>query len=268
MSDFVEDWLDISFNDLIQRPDAVEEGLLISDVVKEYHDMIQIVIYHDSYFLPAKKGFKKEQKNNRKLDVTHRSIQRSKVAIKDIIISNDWDFWCTFTFSPKKVDRYNFDMCARKMHLWLHRQKGLRYIVVPEHHKDGAIHFHALISDYKGILHFSRKRTKNGQRIFRGNFGSGFHEFVELDKNSDAIANYMIKQYITKSNPLLSGRKRYWCSQGLDRPVSYVNGLSRFKLWSLVKGSKPAYISDKYEIHHIKKQFSLDTDKQSSFPVL
>lgn len=266
MSDFVDDFYNQAWRDLMVKPDIVDEGVIVSDVVKEYKDMLQIVIYHNDYYLPKNKKsseHKRLEKLERQLDSSHRSLRRSSVAIQDIIISNNWDYWCTFTFSPNKVDRHDFNKVSAKMHLWLKRQRGLRYIIVPEKHKNGAFHFHALIANYTGQLRLTDKKTKYGQSIYNANFGSGFHEFVKLDDNKEAIAKYMIKQYVTKSDLKLFGRKRYWTSRGLDRPISHVNGLTRFKLWSLVKQQPPVYVNDFLEIHHVPKPFALDSEAQS-----
>ncbi len=240
----------------------------ISNIIKVYPNMLQIVIYHNDYQLSLnrshKKQLKKEQTETQRLDSIHRSLRRSTVSVKDIIVSNKWDFWCTFTFSPNKVDRYDFERVSTKMHLWLKRQPNLRYIIVPEQHKDGAYHFHALIANYTGPLKPTKKRTKNGQFIFRANFGSGFHEFVKIDGNNLAIAQYMTKNYLTKNNLLLRNRKRYWTSRGLDKPLTLINGLDRFALWDLVKKHKPTYINESYELHNLPHHLELNSFQEQT----
>lgn len=224
--------------------------------------MLQIVIYHDSYRLPSNKGRNRTQeKLSKKEDSIHRSIRRSKTAIFDIIQCNTWQYWTTFTFNPKKVDRFSFAACSRKMQMWLDRQKGLKYLIVHELHKNGAIHFHALLSDYNGSLKDTGHKTKHGQPIYKGNFRSGFNEFVKIDQNKEAIAKYMVKQYITKDMPLLFGRKRYWTSRNLTRPQSFVNGVTKFNLWGIVKNRKPEYINDSLELHQIPKSSLLPLTK-------
>ena len=240
-----------TFARYLKKPDGHSDYYRLEDIVKEYPDMLKIVIYHEGYRVST--ASRKAKQQTKALDATHRSARRSKVAVHDIVMSNNWDFWCTFTFNPKKVDRYNYDRVSSKMRMWLNRQKDLRYIIVPEYHKDGAIHFHALIANYRGTLRPTKRKTPNGQQIFRANFGSGFHEFVQLDQNKEAIATYMIKQYITKENIELFGRKRYWTSRGLDRPVSHINAITKYNLWGLVQHRKPDFINGSYEMYTIPK---------------
>ena len=233
----------------------------ISNIIKVYPNMLQIVVYHNDYQVSINRSHKKQLNKQitetARQDSIHRSLRRSTVSVKDIIVTNKWDYWCTFTFNPNKVNRYDFDKVSTKMHLWLKRQPDLKYIIVPEQHKDGAFHFHALISNYTGSLKPTKKRTKHGQSIFSANFGSGFHEFVKLDDNNLAIAQYMTKQYMTKNNLMLRGRKRYWTSKGLDKPHTLINGLDLYGLWGLVKQQKPTYITDSYELHNVTHHLEL-----------
>jgi hypothetical protein len=59
-------------------------------------------------------------------------------------------YFVTFTLDQEKLDRYDPAQVIRKLSQWLDnrvRRAGLQYIIVPEWHKDGAIHFHGLIND-------------------------------------------------------------------------------------------------------------------------
>jgi len=50
---------------------------------------------------------------------------------------------------------------------------------------------------------------------------SGFSNATIIENDDDSrakVANYVGK-YITKEMPLFSGKKRYWVSQGLQRPI-------------------------------------------------
>lgn len=267
---FVDDLYDNLWSDYATTDVAQNQGDLrtISNVVKVYNNMLQITIYHNNYTISNNRkpkqtpDEKKQNKQNIRDDNAHRSFRRSRIAVHDYIVSNHWDYWCTFTFSPKKVDRYDFDKVTTKMSTWLWRQKDLKYIIVPEQHKDGAFHFHALISNYKGNLYPTDKKTRSGQSIFRANFGSGHHEFVKLDENTQAIASYMTKNYMTKQDLKLRGHKRYWVSRGLHRPYTVVNGLDKFDLWSLVRNHQPALVTESFELHQIARDFPLDYDQQ------
>lgn len=268
---FVDSWIDQSFNDYLNKADAESNVRVVSDIIKEYPEMFKIVIYHNNYELPMNskiKVTKQLQKQDKKQDNIHRSLRRSQQAVKDIILCNNWSLWCTFTFDKKYVDRYNFDACQRKMTRWFNRQKDLRYIAVPEQHKDGAIHFHALIGNYQGVLKDTGFKTAKNQTIYKGNYGGGFCKFIEIDENKEQIANYMLKQYMTKDMIKIFNRKRYTTSRNLIHPIHHVNGLKMFNLKNYVYKKKPDYINDMYEVHYVYKGNTtglLSRDNQLSF---
>jgi len=156
------------------------------------------------------------------------SIRRTKVTISDLIICNNFDLFCTFTFDPKKCkDRNDPIELKNKMSKWLNNQREIHgsfdYLIVPEFHKDGkAIHFHALLKNYKGKL--TKSTVKNPSReIFNiFSYRSGYSTAVKIDKNIEKVGSY-VKKYITKDMPLFPGKKRYWCSTGLVRPITDIN---------------------------------------------
>ena len=239
---------------------------LISDIVKEYPDMIKVYIYHNNYLLEKPLKSKKKSQSQIDHDNQSRSLRRSQVAVRDIILSNRFDLWCTFTFDSTKHDRYDISRCRYVMTMWLHNQKKnhspkLEYLVVPELHKDGAIHFHALLKNFNGKLkpahHPKSKKpltTKKGQQIFNATgYRSGHTEFVYIDSNYEALSKYMIKQYITKDMLTFKGSQRYLVSNGLTRPRVTVNGLAMYGLQNLVKGNVPESINQYFEVQTFAK---------------
>jgi hypothetical protein len=230
---------------------------LIYNVVKEYPDMLRIYIYKTPYSLPEP-GYTRKTPKRKKDGIDdesiHRSIRRSKSTIADLVLCNDFQYFCTFTFNPKKHDRYDVNHCKFVMSMWLHRQRthspNLKYLIVPEFHKDGALHFHALLSNFNGRLKDSKKR-QSGRIVYNmTGFRSGFTTAVPIDHNKGAISNY-IKKYITKDMPLIHGRKRYWLSQNLTRPTKTVNGFGSLKKLPLF--TKKVYETEYYDMfEHIK----------------
>lgn len=89
-----------------------------------------------------------------------RSRRRAKERVRDIAMSNDFKWFVTLTLDPAKIDRYDMTAITKKLNTWLAnavRRQGLKYVLVPEHHKDGAIHFHGFFNDslpveYSGTL--------------------------------------------------------------------------------------------------------------------
>ena len=220
--------------------------------------MLRIYIYKTPYALPQP-GAPRTKKIKRDTDAIdndsiHRSIRRTKSTIADLVLCNDFQYFCTFTFDPKKHDRYDVNHCKFIMAMWLHRQRAhspkMKYLIVPEFHKDGALHFHALLSNFNGRLKDSGKK-QSGRTVYNmTGYRAGFTTAVPIDHNKGAVSNY-IKKYITKDMPLIHGRKRYWISQNLIRPTKTVNAFSTIKTLPLfVKKTYEAEYYDVYE--HMK----------------
>ena len=94
--------------------------------------------------------------------------------------------------------------------------KEVRYIAVPEFQKRGAIHFHAL---FWGLPSEELARTERHTRLVAGYWGNGFIDLTMTDGNhkiSGYLSKYMVKAIIDSR---MAGRKGYFCSQNIIRPV-------------------------------------------------
>lgn len=185
-----------------------------------------------------------EQKKKEKKKKTHspfiqgmlqeKSLQRTKTTIRDIILCNNFELFCTFTF---KDHRDEVDVCKARMQYWLQSQQkkygSFEYVIVPEFHADGkALHFHALFQGFKGKIVQAQNPqgedlvSRSGRNIFNiKGWRNGFAECTYIDDgpNDQAkVASYVTK-YITKDMPVFRGKKRYWVSQGIARPITATN---------------------------------------------
>lgn len=151
---------------------------------------------------------------------------RSKKAIYELTRSNVWEYFFTVTFRPEDgFDRYDYDACYKKLSRWLNNQRlrkapDLKYLFVPEEHKDGAYHFHGLVSNIGSLtLQDSHRRTKDGLIIYNClDWKNGYTTATEV-KDTHRVAYYVTK-YITKELcDHVKGRQRYLCSKNLNRPV-------------------------------------------------
>lgn len=78
-----------------------------------------------------------------------RSMRRARANLRRLALSNSFDYFVTLTLDQKKIDRYDPAAIMKTMNRWLDnmvRRHGLRYILVPERHRDGALHFHGFFS--------------------------------------------------------------------------------------------------------------------------
>lgn len=151
------------------------------------------------------------------------SMHRTKTQIGDWARSNQWEWFVTFTFSPEKVDRYDYSAVSKAMAVWLSNIRracpDLRYILVPELHEDGAYHFHGLFAKCDGFgLVYSGVR-QGGVPVYNiSKFHLGFTNAQRV-KSTEKAAMYVLK-YITKELcAVTKGKKRYWVSRNLNKPV-------------------------------------------------
>lgn len=136
-------------------------------------------------------------------DNEKRTVRRTKIAIKDYIKTNlELKYFVTYTLAPDKMNRYDEKEIYKKIRDWLSNavsRKGLKYILVPEKHKDGAWHFHG----------FMNKPLE---------WKYGFCKIVEIDreKGMEKMINYTIS-YVKKDTEKFNGR-RYLHSRNLSEP--------------------------------------------------
>ena len=149
------------------------------------------------------------------------SNNRAKQKIYELARSNEWEYFLTLTF---KEDRYNYELLIKKLSKWINNIKrdyapGLKYIFVPELHKDGALHFHGIVSNIGNLpLVESGLKDKKGNLIYNINaYKMGFTTATKVTE-SGRVASYMTK-YITKDLCSYSkGKKKYWASRNLSKP--------------------------------------------------
>ena len=156
-----------------------------------------------------------------KLRSLARSVRRARNAVKDLARSNSWSYFVTLTLDQEKTDRYDPVEVLKHLRHWLGnnvRRKGLRYVLVPEHHKDGAIHFHGLFNDaleavdsgtmsvpgrkapvkVRSEAHRRALEEQGGHTVYNlPGWGWGFSTAIQLYGDMDAAINYVCK-YIGK----------------------------------------------------------------------
>ncbi len=82
-------------------------------------------------------------------DPDERALRRARRRVRDLGLANVFDYFVTLTLDGSQINRYDPDAVGDKLRRWLSNQvqrKGLRYVLVPELHQDGAIHFHGFFN--------------------------------------------------------------------------------------------------------------------------
>ena len=175
----------------------------------------------------AEKPEKGETKPNRQ------SFLRAKQRAYDYVRCNDFNAFMTLTFDGEKIDRSSYDEIIKKLNIWLDnrvRRNGLYYILCPEYHKDGAVHFHGLCNMDALKLseavnpHTGRKLRQHGVQVYNiSDFSLGFTTVLPVvgDEAAKACAGYVFK-YMTKQGLNNKVGGRYFLSGGDLKKPEYV----------------------------------------------
>lgn len=175
--------------------------------------------------LPSKEKTPEDQQKIHEENL-ERSLRRTQKELSDLIECNDFDFFGTLTTSPYKINRYDDELVKTTLTKWLNNQRrhspNFIYILVPERHKDGALHFHVLIGNFNGKMADSGRKWL-GEPIFNlSSYSLGFSNFTKI-RNKSKTANYC-RKYITKDLATTESQKRrYWRSKNLKKPDKYYN---------------------------------------------
>lgn len=201
-------------------------------------------------------------------------LWRAKQRVEQLVLLNDYTYFLTITFGDG-IDARNVKEVMPKMRNWLQNQaarKGLEYVLIPEYHKDGRIHAHALINDKLDLVDSGTRMVKGYNKpvsldtIHRKKISEsqirctvynvpawryGFSTAIPVDGNRLALANYVTK-YVTKGSEKIFGRY-YWCSRNQEMyPATEYVKMSPYAFYDLpgkeywVRGSDCRY---KYENH-------------------
>lgn len=204
--------------------------------VRQYGKYIVRITWHKSL---RESGWESEQGKPRKGTVNDSKLEnnlcRAKSTVRELVLCNDWDYWCTFTLSPDKQNRYDLEAFIKKFSEFIHNynrrctlEDKIKYLLVPEKHQDGAWHMHGFI---KGIRSKDLYINQNGYlswKHYESKFG-----FISMDRirDKEAASSYILK-YMTKDT-LHSVSKlnahAFYSSKNLNRSTEVYRGSAQFK---------------------------------------
>lgn len=202
---------------------------------KFYGPITKVTVFSRKVFLPENleyrdkvKSVKRNKRSKVKSDyIRADSIKRARDKAYEICYANEFDYFITFTLDKEKIDRYDKDIILKKFKKWLNNrvERGnFKYIIFPEYHKDGAIHFHGLCSGELKLID-SGKRTKKGQIIYNSDSWTyGFSTVIKLEGSYERVINYIVK-YISKEKKRVFGKFYFAGGKDLKRevPTIYCN---------------------------------------------
>ena len=183
-----------------------------------------------------------------------------------------WEYFATFTLDSRKQDRYDFHKALNHITKFL-QYRHILYFMVPERHKDGAWHFHALLSaemgqylsDFKGKAlnnWYIRSCLSQGKPIkhceaYSRSFG---YNTIEPCRDKERCTHYMTK-YVLKTfddeNFERVSRRRFFCSKGLKSPIVIMPSeidLEDFEIQALSQYTEKVYLKRFEPPHYVFEQ--------------
>ena len=148
------------------------------------------------------------------------NLMKARRHIYDLAYLNvdSWRYMVTLTLDKSKIDRYNAKEVVQPFKTWLNnmvKRRKIKYLIVPELHEDGAIHFHGLISEGLNLVDSGTVKVPGYKPPIRRataecfgydledpqvrpvyntpDYKLGFSTIVPIDANIEAVSRYMTK---------------------------------------------------------------------------
>lgn len=247
----------------MEKPGAVrrreEADISANARIKSYPDGSRAVLVCEAPIFKTRTGWEpvrageapaKRRKGREGASDPARAVRRAKAQVRDLALCTPFRWFVTLTLDAARVDRYDMAAITRKLNAWLDnqvRRRGLAYVLVPERHKDGAIHFHGFFNDaleavdsgtvsLPGQKHPKKPRNaaqraawlaQGGHVVYNlPGWSLGFTTALELYGDYPAAVGYVCK-YIGKEldpegQPVKLGGRWYYSGGPLGRPeVAY-----------------------------------------------
>lgn len=170
-------------------------------------------VHNSAIEAPAKDCSNRGQVNESKLAD---NVSRTKQKIFELAFCNPWQFFFTGTLNPKKYNRTDLEKFHKDFCKWLQNYNqyyncNIKYLVVPELHKDGkSWHLHGFLMgvpdvDLKQFQIGDKMGKSLADKVFNGDIVYNWipyqekFGFCDLEpiRNHEAIAKYVTK-YINK----------------------------------------------------------------------
>lgn len=182
-----------------------------------------------------RKGKKNTAENDGKLAA---SLSRTRSAIFELALCNEWKLFVTLTLNPEYHDRKDLHTFKTKLSTWIKNYNRLhntniKYLLIPELHRDGInYHMHGLMMDLpiEHLHEFTREEklpikilieVARGHKLYSWPAYAKRFGYITMSEigHLEGVSKYITK-YITKDlyNTRISLNEHlYYCSQGLKR---------------------------------------------------
>jgi hypothetical protein len=234
--------------------------------IKQYNaDVYKITEFKTPFFMPGREDYRSSENRNINEEKLDNNISRAKSMIFEYAACNEFDYFVTFTLSKDKHDRYDLTGFIKKLGQDirdLRKRKGIdiKYLLIPEPHKDGAWHMHGLIKgiplEQLELFTLEDKlpnrlldMIKKGRKIYNWPLYSEKYGFCTLEKvrSQIAISKYITK-YISKALRVELSREKekklYYNTKGLSTALEVYRGLYNPKI-DIVPDYENEYVKTK-----------------------
>lgn len=187
--------------------------------IERYGDQIRLVKIKANSFKCAEKERKKADTLEEIEQRFDNNLARAKGRIIELGFCNDWEYFVTLTINGEKRNRYSLPQYIKELGYWIGNYNKkfsckLKYILVPEQHKDGAFHMHGL---FAGVAPDSL--VKNEYNFLDCPYYAKSFGFISLSpiRDKDKTVSYITK-YVTKAvgqTSLKKGEHLFYSSRGL-----------------------------------------------------
>lgn len=208
------------------------------------------------------------------------SVSRSKARIFELAMCNEFTHFCTFTQDESMRDRFDLktfrkDFAQLVRNINRNRPEGgkIKYLLIPEQHKNGAWHMHGLLMGLtpedlrpfnlsEKLPYRIREQIENGETVYdwsRYRRAFGYFTCTEI-KNHTACSKYITK-YISKDLQKTvreGGEHLFFASQGLNGRETIVKNC-----FDSCPISQWDYENDFVKVVEIKKEVSEKTESEN-----
>lgn len=198
--------------------------------VKCYNDCLYRVTKR--LFTPSPTPKAKQKHEDKPVGKFESALSRAKNIVREVSLCNNWDYFVTLTFDRGKWDRYDLKGRVKELMQYIQNlnKQGydIKYVLVPEFHKDGAVHLHGLMSGIPVECRpewwpVSVNRKDDGTYYDHCPLFSNRYGYSSVEPVRDMIAvGFYVSKYITKSmakNADLKGVHTYYRSKALNKSI-------------------------------------------------
>ena len=150
-----------------------------------------------------------------------RSMRRARAKLRRLALANEFEYFVTLTLDKTKIDRYDPKVITKALNQWcdnMVRRNGLRYILVPELHRDGALHFHGFFAGDNLPAVDSGHKDTCGETVYNlPQWKYGFSTAIKLRGEYPRAVGYVCK-YIGKQQGQRPMGRWYYSGGALKEP--------------------------------------------------